>query len=258
MKKEGQITIFIIAGIIIVSAIAFFLLFRTGAVPEIWSKPETNPNVFLDSCIEDKVKEAVKIIGLQGGHINNPLSKEFKFEEEGVFRNISYLCYNQNYYLPCINQEPMLIQHLKKEIKDYISDNVENCFNDLKLSLEKQGYTVNVKYNEFKIDLMSKKVIVNTDAEVTLTKSGETSKQDNFKIIVPSRFYDLAIVVQEITSQEARFCNFEYLGYMLTYPEFNIDKLRTSDSTIIYTVQHKDSKEKFRFAVRSCVIPPGF
>ena len=45
---------------------------------------------------------------------------------------------------------------------------------------------------------------------------------------------------------------------MLLYPEFNIDKIRTSDLITIYSVEKKESGEKFRFAVRSCVIPPGF
>ena len=65
-------------------------------------------------------------------------------------------------------------------------------------------------------------------------------------------------MAHEIVSQESQFCYFEYLGYMLLYPEYKIDKFRTSDETIIYTIDHKDSKEMFRFAVRGCVIPPGF
>ncbi len=257
-NKRGQISIFIIAGIIIVAGIVFFFLLRGNVAPKIGGWQEINMNSFLDSCVGDKIKEAVEIIGLQGGHINNPLSKEFKFEGEEVFRKISYLCYNQNYYLPCVNQEPMLIQHLKKEIEDYISKDVENCFKDLTSSLEKQNYVVDAKYKGFEVELIPKKIIINLDGEIILTKAEETSRQEDFKIITPSRFYDLAIVVQEITSQEARFCNFEYLGYMMFYPQWKITKLSASDSTIIYTVEHKDSKEKFRFAVRSCAIPPGF
>ena len=78
------------------------------------------------------------------------------------------------------------------------------------------------------------------------------------KTVVYTRFYDLAIVAQEIVSQEARFCNFEQVGYMLIYPEFAITKFRTGKSDTIYTIKSKESGERFRFAVRSCVIPPGF
>ena len=256
-NKKGQVTIFIIAGILIISLVVLFLVFRTGIIPGITESPETNPNVFLDSCIEDKIKETVKIISSQGGYIENPLHKTFKFEDENAFVNISFLCYNQNYYLPCINQELMLIQHLKEEIYNYIFDDVENCYDELTSSLEKQNYVVDARYNGFKVELMEKKVVVEIDGELVLTKSGETSKHDDFKIIVPSRFYDIAVVVQEIISQEARFCHFEHLGFMLFYPQFKIDKFRTSDLITIYTIENRNSKETFRFAVRGCVIPPG-
>ncbi len=241
----------------IVSIITLFFLFGGRIVPTIGEKPEENPNIFLESCIEDKIKEAVELISSQGGYISNPLHKTFKFEDEEEFTDISYLCYTQTSYLPCVNQEPMLIQHLKNEMKNYISNDVGDCFDKLTLSLEKQGYVVDATYRGFEVGLMEKKVIIEIDGEITLTKSGETSKQEDFKIIVPSRFYDLAIVTQEIVSQEARFCHFESLGYMLLYPEWYINKFRTSDAITIYTVEHKDSKEKFRFAIRGCVIRPG-
>ncbi len=257
MKKRGQVTIFIILGIIVVAAIALFLIFGSKIVPEIGFGKEVNPVPFLDSCIEDKVKASLKTISSQGGYVESSLYKTFKFEGEKDFTDISYLCYTQNYYMSCINQEPMLIQHLKNEIKTDISDEVKTCFDELTSSLEKQNYVVDAKYNGFNIELARGKVIVDIDAELVLTKSGETTKQEDFKIVMPSRFYDLALVVQEIISQEAEYCNFEHVGYMFFYPEFNIDKFGTSDAVIIYTVEHEDSKEKFRFAIRGCVIPAG-
>jgi len=77
-------------------------------------------------------------------------------------------------------------------------------------------------------------------------------------MILPSRFYDLALVVQEIVNQEARFCHFENLGFMVFYPKFNIERFRTGDGTLIYTAKHIETQEEFKFALRGCVIPPGF
>lgn len=257
MKKRGQVTAFVIAGVIIVVAIVLFFLFRQGMIPGIGEKPEENPVLFLETCIEDKLIEGVELISSQGGYVKNKLNRTFKFDGEEV-SDISYLCYNQNYYVPCINQEPMLVNNLKSEIDGYISDEVRECFDKLALSLDKRGYVVDVRYSGFEIELAEKKIIVDIDGEIILTKSGETTKHENFNLFIPSRFYDLAVVVQEIISQEARFCNFETLGYMLLYPEFRIDKFRTGDGDTLYTLQHKGTQEKFKFAVRSCVIPPGF
>jgi len=257
MKKRGQVTIFIIIGVIVVAVVSLFFIFGSKIIPEIDFGKEVNPVPFLDSCMEDTIRDTLEVISLQGGYTQSSLYKTFKFSDEEISRDISYLCYTQNYYISCINQEPMLIQHLKEEIKTDISDEVKTCFDELTSSLEKQNYVVDAKYNGFNIELARGKVIVDIDAELVLTKSGETIKQENFRIIMASKFYDLALVVQEITRQEAEYCNFELLGYMMFYPQWKINKFITSDATTIYTVEHKKSKERFRFAIRSCVIPPG-
>tara|TARA_Y100000310_G_C20567256_1_gene756147 strand:- start:226 stop:1005 length:780 start_codon:yes stop_codon:yes gene_type:complete len=259
MEKKGQLTIFIIVAVVIVAAILLFLLFRSSVLPDIvGGKEDTNPQAFLDSCLGDKLKETVELISHQGGYTSNPLNRTFKFEDEKDYVDVSYLCYNQNYYYPCINQEPVLITHLKDEIKDYLKNDVQTCFNDFVESLEKRGNDVDATYNGFEIQLVPKKVILEIEGNLKITKADETTAQQNLGLVVQSRFYELAVLVQEINSQEARFCNFEHLGFMLLYPQFEIDKFRTGDSTTIYTVTHRDSKEWFRFAVRSCVIPPGF
>lgn len=254
---RGQVTIFIIVAIVIVVGVALFFVFRGGIdISDFGGKAEKNPSSFLESCLEDEFKEVIEKISLQGGKSEPDLSIDFKFEGEPE-REISYICYTQNYYIPCVNQEPMLIQSLKNEIKNSISNEVGNCFDSLAVSLGKQGYSVNPNYRGFEIELRGGKVAVKIDAEISLTKSGETTKQEEFEVVVPSEFYGLALVAQEITSQEAEFCNFEYLGYMSLYPEWKIKKIRTDDNSLIYTIENKDSEEKFRFAIRGCVIRPG-
>src|SRR3989344_5609100 len=96
-NRSGQITIFVIAGIIIVAAIVMFFVFRNNAIPGVTQKAEENPEGFLSSCIDKKLREAVQNISIHGVYLNEPLHKEFKFENES-FVNISYLCYNQNNY----------------------------------------------------------------------------------------------------------------------------------------------------------------
>jgi len=261
-NKKAQVTIFIIIGIILISIGGLFLLFRSDIIPEGWGGRETNPDSFLESCLEDKIKEAVGIISSRGGYINNPLHKTFEFADESNPYNISYLCYTQNYDVPCGNQEPMLIQHLKDEIHNYISNDVDTCFTELENSLYDQGYTVDATSPEFGVELKPKKIIIEIDAEMTLTKTEESLRYENFTITVASMFYDLAIVAYEIVRQEAKPCSifvsFDHLGFTLLYPQWEIDNPLTENETRIYRIKHEDSEEKFRFAIRGCVIPPGF
>lgn len=257
--KRGQLTIFIIVGLLLVVGIAIFFLFRTGIISNIGGKTETNFNSFLSNCIESKTRQASRELAIGGGYINSPLSLSFMFSEEGFYKNITYLCYTQNNYKPCINQHPTLLLDLQKGIKNYISSDVETCFNEMISSLKSQGFDVNSKYNGFEVELSPKKIIINTDAKVTLTKSGETSAQENFKVPVSSRLYEISQIAQEIANQESQFCYFEETGFALAYPDFNLEMFNlASKSTKIYTLKHKDSDEKFRFAVRGCNFPAGF
>ena len=258
MKKRGQVTVFIIVGVLIVALIGGFFLFRSGNLPWTGGKGEDDPQGFIQSCVEDNLRDTLETISMQGGYLKNKLSIKFKFDGESVATNISYLCYNQNYYLPCINQEPVLINHLADEIHEGIEDSVQDCFDTLSKNIERSGSTVNARYNGFEVKLRPGKVEIELDGRLTVTRSDETSEHSELGIAVSTKFYDLAIVVQEIVSQEAEYCNFEYMGFMILYPEFDLDKFRTGDSTTIYTVGHKNSEERFRFAIRSCVIPPGF
>ena len=256
IKKRGQITIFIIIGLILISAVVMFFLFQGQKGIETTGKPEENIESFLNSCLKDKIKNAIEDISIHGGFLDGSLNLNFQFQNEAA-RNITYLCYTQNYYVLCVNQKPMFYQDLKSEIKNYIFYDVQNCFDEMTENFARKRYKIETDYRDFSVDFLPKRVIIQTDSKVTLTASEETTKEENFKITVASRFYEIVTLVQELVNEEAQFCYTESVGIMLLYPEFSVEKFKTQDS-IIYTVEYLESKERFRFAVRGCVIPPGF
>jgi hypothetical protein len=258
MNKRGQVTIFIIVAIVIVSGVALFFLLRSGLVPGSGGKADENSNSFLESCIEDKLRKTIELISLQGGYVENPHHVYFKFEDESTPQKISYLCYTQENSVPCINQEPMLISHLEDEIKNDISGEVNNCFRRLVENLEGKGYSVNDNYKGFEVDLMEGRVNINLDdSEITLTKSGETTTQENFEVSLPSKIYDLAYVAQDLVGYETEdACVLDPLNF-IGYPDIQISwkESRMLDKNYrIYKLKHSLSREGFRFAVRGCVV----
>ncbi len=255
---KGQLTIFIIMGVILVVSVGIFFLFRTGMIPTIGGGKEINSDAFLYDCLEEKIKQADEIISLRGGNIETPsFYIPFKFDKENIARNISYLCYTSNYYVPCVNRYPILLNHLEEEIENYISEDVKICFDELVSSLERQNYEVKKTYLGFDLNLVPDKILVEIDAEMTLTKTDETSKKTNFNVIVKSKLYDLVNIAKEIVNQEAEFCYFENNGFMLLYPEYKISKIRKKYS-LIYTILDKETLKEFRFAIRGCVSRAGF
>ncbi len=256
-SKKGQVTVFIIIAVIVVSILVSFFLFRGAILPQLGEKPEKNPNAFLESCMEEEVTNTIKTLYRQGGYMKNPLNKSFKFEGETLPADISYLCYTPSDYRTCTPQEAKLIKHLEEEIHDEILEEMNNCFEDLKSSLERGGYDVEASYRGFEVDLIKRNIVIPIDTELSITKSGETTKHESFKIIYPSRIYELAFMVQEIINSEATTGEFSHYSIFF-YPDFDINKYRTADSSVIYSVQYKEDVDKFRFAVRGGVMSSGF
>ncbi len=250
--KRSQVTIFIIVGIIIVAAVVLVLLF-SGKIDSPFSS-KLNPQQYIEKCIKDSALEAVDIMLPQGGYLDPILHKLYEDNK------IAYLCYNMNFYLPCINQEPMYIQHLEDEVKSYVEPEIEKCFNKVKSDAESSGKSFNMGVMELGIELGPGQIEVDVKRDVQIGSGESLESYKNFGEIVVSPIYDLGIVAQEIVSQEARFCNFEYLGYSLTYPKFSIEKdqVGTEDTlTDIYKIKDKISGKVLTIAIRSCALPGG-
>ena len=108
-NKRGQVTIFIIIGILIVAGVVLFFVLR----PEIditKEKAIKKPQTYIHSCIKPELEKVVNKISLQGGSLEPSPSTVYRGEK------IAYLCYVDVPYYECIVQQPFLKTHIKKEI----------------------------------------------------------------------------------------------------------------------------------------------
>src|SRR3990172_4021932 len=124
--KKGQITVFIIVGIILVSSVILFFIFRSDLISQIPGGKGTSTNAFLSSCLEDDARASVNSILKNGGYVESPFYASFKFDKET--EKISYLCYNQDDYLPCVNQQPALLSRIEDEKKKKIKKKNKKIF----------------------------------------------------------------------------------------------------------------------------------
>ena len=249
IKKKGQMTIFIIIAIVVVALGALIWQFYPNIVPEV-GLDTTNPQTFIQSCLEEDVESVVENLSLQGGSLE-PVHF-YLYDNE----KIEYLCYNEEYYQTCIMQQPMLKNHIESEIKKGISAQVEACFDDLETSFEKKGYSVNLKKGGMSVELLPKKIVVNIENSLTLTKDG-VEKYDSFDVILNNNLYELVVIINSILNWEARYGDAEVTVYMNFYHNLQIEKKKQTDGTTIYILTERDSKNKFQFASRSLAWPAG-
>ncbi|MBI2452476.1 hypothetical protein HYV50_05400 [Candidatus Pacearchaeota archaeon] len=256
--NKAQLGIWIIIAVVLVAVIILFYLINERNLPEI-IKPGESESVFdaesfLSSCIKESVDEVTEIMIPQGG-FREPRNY-FLFNNTKV----EYLCENIGLYSPCINQHPLLIDEIEGEIKKYIEPKLIECLDEMKREFESRRSRVVFNDDaspEININLAEDKIIINVKKKISVTKQGETRSFENLNVEIKSPIYNLANIAREIASQEAQYCYFEYVGYSLSYPRYEIRKFGTSEPTKIYTIKDLKSGKEMNIAIRSCAIPAG-
>ena len=247
IKKKGQVSVFIILGVLIV--IVLLILFsRDAGFDTIFSSQ--SPYQEIEACAQEAVQEGLDILSLQGGVIE----PDNYYMYEG--KKIDYICYSENEYENCVMQKPILTNTIITELERYSKPKIKGCLNSVQNSLESRGYSVVMKDPEITIDLVPDNVLVDMDIDLRIEKSGVES-YDNIRTGVKSKIYNFALIAGSISQWETRYGDSETLNYMLYYPSLKVEKKKQSEGTTVYILTDRDSDEEFYFASRSIAVPAG-
>ncbi|MDO8528494.1 MAG: hypothetical protein Q7S06_01220 [Nanoarchaeota archaeon] len=248
--KRGQVTIFIIIAIVIVALIVIgFLVF-----PKIKTNlglGGTSPSLFIQTCLQDTIKNTVQEISLHGGSV------EPRFSILHDNEKVEYLCYTSEYYKTCIVQQPMLKPHIENEIKTDIEDETKDCFDSLEENYRRQGYEVNLKRTTMNVELLPKRVVANFNYTLTLTKV-DTQRYESFSVVLNNNLYELTGIANSIVEWETTLGNADTSTYMTYYTDLKVEKKIKSDGTKVYIITDLNTGNKFQFASRSQVLPAGY
>jgi len=255
IKNKGQVTIFIIIAILIVGlAVLFYFVIPKAEVTTVFD--EKNPSAFIQTCLEDKIKDTIEIVSLRGGSI----VPEHYFTYNNI--NIEYLCYtNQNVGEvidpTCLIQQPLLKQHIESEIEDEIRKDVGTCFNALEESYKEKNYNVEMEQLErTSVELLPKRVVANFNYVLTVSKA-QTDRYDSFSVVLNNNLYELISIANSIIEWEATLGEADPRIYMTFYPDLKVEKNLRDDGTNIYVLTDRNTGNKFQFASRS-LVPPIF
>ncbi|MCX6748188.1 MAG: hypothetical protein NT076_01140 [Candidatus Pacearchaeota archaeon] len=243
-NSKGQVTIWIILAIVIVALV--ILLFALKVPQNLFSS--SNPNVQLSDCLQPEIEASLARISLQGGS-NSPVNF-ITYQDT----QIEYLCYTNEYYKTCVMQQPLLKQHVERELIVNITPKINECLTSLKDNLENKGYTVQTNKEEVSLSLEP-----NT---LKLVVSGITAEKENavsyskFVVEEKTRIYDLIMLATSILNWEARYGDSDITTYMAYYPNIKVEKYKQSDGSKIYILSSEG--EKFMFATRSLSWPAGY
>jgi len=247
-NKRGQVTLFIIMAVVIVAAVITIIFLNNKEVADV--PTSVGPQQFIRNCLEEAIEEAIGGVLSGGGRIS-PTHTLFYYGEE-----YNYLCYQEDFYKTCYNTHPVLKKIVEKELLEEIRFDVQSCFDIVREDYEDENYQISGGATNYSIELLPGIVRISLRKKISISKGGTSQEFNNFDMEIPSPLYNLVEIAHNIVNGESQFCNFEYNGYMLIYPQYDIRRIGFNTNKV-YRLIDRGTEQEFRFAVRSCAFPPG-
>ncbi len=248
LRKRGQVTLFIILGIIIFSGV-FASIF--------WVQPtfisQSSVNLNFDSCVNKIITSSIEELAIKGGFSNPSSSVVHKGQE------IPYFVYASDYKIDeysgrGVVQVPFPTQQFEKELYSYSLDGISKCYSNSVSKLQKLGYNVTKGEVDVQISILPKRVRVLINAPTLI----ESKQFEEITVDVSSEIYGILEMASNIIYKEvAGESQFEVdtMELMRRYPNYIIQIFTKSDSTKVYTIEDRIYKTRYQFASRSNVIP---
>ena len=216
IQKRGQVTAFVILGIIIVAAVVLIGFLRAkvylGPVTVEGLSNEAEPiKKHVEKCMSDISDELIKKIALQGGYLE---------PGEGTYRlhnsiKISYLCFaGEN----TCNNRGLTKDGIEKQLEDGIKENLADCLNleaYQKLNYELVYNDINTA--DVQVDVGEDNTAVSMDYLIKLVKGDTEVEIRDFTARLSYPLGRLFNIAREIINTEASAGEFEQLTYMLYY-----------------------------------------
>ncbi|MCX8147412.1 MAG: hypothetical protein N3D84_03015, partial [Candidatus Woesearchaeota archaeon] len=129
LKKRGQLTVFIIIGILLLALLGVFLYIRQSQreieVPEYIPERLVPIRDYVNNCIRETLKDATILLGMQGGYIYLP--------ERIAYDPTSHISYGQlkvpYWYYQGRSRIPTK-EGMESEIERYVNENLDRCLRD--------------------------------------------------------------------------------------------------------------------------------
>jgi hypothetical protein len=247
--KRGQVAIFVILAIVLVAVI--LIVFLVPRDVGLFQTGELNPESFLRECVEPGIKENLEVLSKQGGYLNPEGFIVYQGEK------VKYLCHSSKNYKTCVVQQPLLVNHVQKELEGVLGNRLSECYSNLIREYENRGFAVSSSSVNTNIVLAPGEVRVNFESPLNVEKEEIRRQFEGFEVKVNSKIYELLIITKTIIDFESTLGDSETTLYMQYYPNLKMEKMKLGGGDTIYTLTDLETEERFRFASRSLVWPPG-
>lgn len=235
--RKGQITLFIILGIVLLFSTAIILFIKSEAKEEMPTIPEVTETVpielqpvrdFIKECVKITARDAVEMIGVHGGYIDitpeatQYTTQTFDLDITGLSpTDHEAIKVMNNWYVPYWNymdaendcsgncafgtKRPPLYKtqgptSIEAQIDRYIEYNVDECLEGLS-EFEKEGFTIHKKGNiSARTIITENSVIIFAEYPFEVAYEGTVSKMSQFLATLDVDLGEMYNLATEITT----------------------------------------------------------
>ncbi len=188
-QKRGQIAIYVIVAIAIVSAIVLLFVFRDSLFGE--RIPEQFRPIYnvYSSCLESEIESAVSILGSQGGYIEVPestLASDFSpYSNSLTFfgANVPYWFYLSSNGV--VGEAVPLKSDMEREAASFIESRIDEC--DFAQYYAQGFYITLPEDKSVSVNIQDDKVSVTLIANLVVSKEGESARKTRHVVDIESK-----------------------------------------------------------------------
>ncbi len=247
MNKKAQVTLVIIIGIVLMSAVAVsFSIYsstkklsveRASQVP-VEAQPVKN---YVDTCLKQASSDGINLLGLQGGRIYLPDDYAIT-----AYSNVNYAFVEENITLPST-------AFMESDLSEYVKNNIDSCIDNFN-PFRQQGYDVFAGMPVVSTQVLDSAVVVSLTYPIKLSKAESIVTLSDFILTVPVRLGHIHSVVSSILQETKKNPDRISASSLLKY-DVNITIIPIDSSSILYYVTDVKSEADnkaytFLFAVK--------
>ncbi len=261
-NKRGQITAFIVVGIVILICVGLYLSLAPASeefeVDEVIDATlEVSPiKNYVDSCIKTVGEDAVVYIGKHGGYFDLPEESAADYLE-----NVPYYFY--------INMDLMPTKsRIQEELSKYVSSELFFCLRAF-MDFREQGFDIEQGPVEVVSEFFVNKIFFKVNIPLTIRKGDSVTKLSTFSGVVDNKGLDKAYWVtrafMDAQMEDRDSICLSCLIDLSIENNVHIQSDRIDDDVILFTITDRDTEidgelYKYMFAAKypsySCNNPP--
>src|SRR3989338_5401018 len=191
MRKRGQVSVFIIIGVIILFAIIFIFALIGGFQDKV--REITNPKEYLSSQMNDVRKAVISCIDTETKNALNVLSSQGGYFEPDYYTNyfgnkVAFLCYRIKPGESCYNMF-LTRSQINEQLGPRLENGIKSCVDNKLVAFNGKDYTLTKGSFGFDYEFSEEFLLVNLDYPITLKKGNFTETRDKYSKETRTNFW---------------------------------------------------------------------